>query len=348
MIVLFTTNRDPRKRAQNFISLLHLVDRDIKPVELVGIYSSLSTLFSMLKKSERLNLVFFYTGFNLKSVLFLVLSLLFRIKIMLRLGGDPYVGRLEFLLNISNLFRVKMYIKILFDLLFNFVSIRNAEFIFIVGESMRGTFKTSATILVTPQLTTQEKGICTYTPQEYHKLKRIKFLTVGNFSYAKKRDGLHSILTMLDHCVKENTKLDFSLSVVGISANQLNLNAYSSDLISRVSFNGFVNNVKEFYDEANVFLYYSNYDVSPNVVVDAMCKGLPILINDAPFSKNFHYKDCGLLACNDVEFSKNIQKILNNQLSLKKLSRDSKFIFKKLFSYNSLVLKYQYEIKKIT
>ena len=52
-----------------------------------------------------------------------------------------------------------------------------------------------------------------------------------------------------------------------------------------------MNNVDDYYSEGDVFLYYSKLDSLPNVLLEAMSYGLPILVNDFEPFVNILNKD---------------------------------------------------------
>jgi len=81
----------------------------------------------------------------------------------------------------------------------------------------------------------------------------------------------------------------------------------------KITITGQVNNLTDYYSNANIFAYHSTLDSWPNVLMEAMGHGLPIVANKGQFSEVFCEKQKAFLCKSDDElsFAKTILNFIN-------------------------------------
>lgn len=93
--------------------------------------------------------------------------------------------------------------------------------------------------------------------------------------------GLDVLLRSLGRVARENAGLPWSLDVAGDGPRRAEFESLASSegIAHRVRFHGFLprERVRELYAEADVFAFPSRFEGMPNVVLEAMASGLPII-----------------------------------------------------------------------
>lgn len=110
-------------------------------------------------------------------------------------------------------------------------------------------------------------------------VKTVRFLYVGNLVKGK---GVNYIL----EAVKSLTMQDWNLDIVGDGSEKQNLVEYCkhNNIDSRVTFHGAVapKKVPMFLQKADVFVFASLAEGRPNVILEAMAMGLPVIASAIP------------------------------------------------------------------
>jgi glycosyltransferase involved in cell wall biosynthesis len=139
----------------------------------------------------------------------------------------------------------------------------------------------------------------------------IVFVIVTGFHFWEKARGVLEIMKALELVkMKTDKKLLFTIVGGGKYLEKVKLEAKKFDVQTR--FIGFHPNPKEILKNSDVFVYCSFLDVFPNVILDALVEGLPIVTNDFPAFIEFseHFKTASLKHGMD-SFSNIIIEILN-------------------------------------
>jgi glycosyltransferase involved in cell wall biosynthesis len=153
-------------------------------------------------------------------------------------------------------------------------------------------------------------------------IKRINF--VGRLSVEKQPSWLNEIA--------RETSLPARFIGDGILMQELQQS--TKDLKSKVEFLGYVSNPWEYFEDSDILIVPSLFEGDGLVIVEAVLRGVPILLNDIPDLRRFQLPEINY--CSDVnEFS---QTILSNLESVEKFivskdtvevitsSRDPKFV----------------------
>ena len=101
-------------------------------------------------------------------------------------------------------------------------------------------------------------------------------IAIGRLS----REKAHAdLIAAFNELCEVNPDLNCKLIIVGDGPerSQLELNAHSSRSASRIVFAGFAPDVQSFYAMANVFVLPSRSEGSPNVLLEAMAAGVPVV-----------------------------------------------------------------------
>ena len=108
--------------------------------------------------------------------------------------------------------------------------------------------------------------------------RRKKILVVGRLVEQKGID----ILIRAFSLIRDNL-IDWHLEIIGDGklSSELYQLARQNKILPNTSFKGYQSNISPFYHEASIFVLPSRYEGMPNVLLEAMSYGLPVIVSDA-------------------------------------------------------------------
>ncbi len=177
------------------------------------------------------------------------------------------------------------------------------------------------------------------TPTEVFETKeRIRLVTVTNFNFKDKALGIVNIVRSLSW-LKIKEPVVFDVYGDGKFFDEIKSKCRKIDLPQNimVNFGGYSKNVVAELSNSDIFVYWSNLDVSPVCLKEAMACGLPIVINNyLPF------KECvckGNLFCsNEKDFSDQIEKLIVDKSTRDRIGLENKIFYKKLVLDNKKII----------
>lgn len=182
-----------------------------------------------------------------------------------------------------------------------------------------------------------------------HTKKKIKkeFLIVsaGRFTKQKNFGMLIKIIKKL-----RNDGLLVKLNIIGSGPQFKKLN-YISRNVDYIKFNKWTNDLKKYFNKANLFILPSLYEGSPNVLLDAVNHNIPILSSDCSGAKDILKNNTKFVfeINNSCQLKKKIKNIILNYKNAVEKTKINKINLKKYTSKNlNMYLKeinYLYEKK---
>lgn len=167
-------------------------------------------------------------------------------------------------------------------------------------------------------------------PKSSKKGDEIKLITVTNFSFKDKALGVVHIIKALS-LLKTGKKVLLNIYGEGKFLNEIKLQSAKIQLPGNIKFCfcGYSKNVLNKMSESDVFVYWSNLDVSPVCFTEAMGCGLPIVVNNYPAFMKCIPK-INSFCSNEEEFSRAIKAMIENKSLVKKIVKENKLFYKKL------------------
>lgn len=272
---------DPRKRYRFLTIPLEYAGLNVNPVFVGNAYDLLNSL-----KNKNLNSgedVFLSVGASPLLFFVFVYAKIKSIPFILRLGGNTNKDTFEVLREFFPK-RPVLCLKAVINLFITRIMLKCVDSVVLVNDSLANELRKNINPKTKVWVVPQFGGKC--EPRtEYRIRDRCQILTVANFRYEKKADGVCWLINALSSFVEEtDEKIDFY--VAGGGAFLEKIAEYSEKLQFptglTVNLLGYVDNVADLYRRADIFIYKSEHDATPNVILDAKRFGLPILMNKYP------------------------------------------------------------------
>jgi len=273
---------------------------------------------------------------------------------LLRIGGNPNPFEKNEILHLLRSWRFSKFIARMiryycFKMTINFVNC-----IIVVNNSLAKQLYQHSNlkkikIVVIPQPVLED--ICHRNISGEVYAERIQLLTVTNLSYKSKFDGVKRIIDYLIKFVSENDlNIKVNFDILGGGLYSKDLRKYINSVYYRyrygyklsIAFHGFKSELQEFYKRADIFLYCSNLDALPNVLLEAKAFGLPILINRyEPFYDVLQEGTNALYFDDYIDFAKKFKILIyNNELRNKIIENNIQNI-RDNYSVSAIAQKYE-------
>lgn len=154
----------------------------------------------------------------------------------------------------------------------------------------------------------------TCIPVQHRKRQDLNIATVMNFFFKGKADGLIKLAELMNRMDLPG----FRYIVVGDGPYCKNAMDIAKSYGNQMKFSGFLQEPRLVLGNSDIFLYYSYHDNFPNVILEAMAYGLPVITNQVgAVSEIIKNGYDGFVAQNDNEYME-ILEILARDVDLRK------------------------------
>ena len=161
------------------------------------------------------------------------------------------------------------------------------------------------------------------------KTNNFKLITISKFFFKEKAEGVVKLAKIISSL---KTKKNIVLEIYGYGTleNEIKLKIKKIKTPNNISikFKGRTHNPKGVMKKSNIFLYWSDLDVMPNVFLEALSCGLPIVANDFPSFKEI-LGNHNFLAKNEKEFAYFVNRLIDSPRLIKEIkNKNLKYIEK--------------------
>jgi len=225
--------------------------------------------------------IFVIFGTGLKPLfIFLTVSIL-GVPTIFRLGGHPLETKKSFFVN-KTFFECLGEFKNLVNYWATKLIFKHAKYVICVNQVLATRLKrdlnSGAKVYVVPQYSSG------FVPINTRKLNEVpNILTVTNLKYESKARGVIWLIDALSaYCLKSNRRLRFNILGDGfhIAIVVKHISEAKISPLLEVNLAGYTDNPEKCYAKADLFMYHSTEDGTPNVILDAKRWGIPTLLND--------------------------------------------------------------------
>jgi glycosyltransferase involved in cell wall biosynthesis len=205
----------------------------------------------------------------------------------------------------------------------------------VLGDKVKHQLNPQSRYFVVPQFLDGEAIV-----RDYKLHKPLEILTVTNLRFSDKAEGVIWLISRLDEYVKSTReKVRFRVAGDGQHFNDLRNfinHAKISDFLE-IELLGYVTDLQEHYSLADIFIYRSHHDATPNVILESKRYGLPLLVNQydeflALVDNNVN----GIIYVSEQEFQENLKKIISDLDFRKEIGMQARKDYKSRFSIEAV------------
>jgi glycosyltransferase involved in cell wall biosynthesis len=183
-----------------------------------------------------------------------------------------------------------------------------------------------------------------FKPVEHRGKEVPNLVTVTNFHFLDKANGLTNVAKVLERLQNKNIK--YTVIGGGMYLKQVK-EEITKHRIS-VEFTGFLPDPKPFLAASDIFLYYSYQDNFPNVILEAMACGLPVVTNNVgAVSEIIENEKDGYIATTDDAYLEYLSNLLGDVELRTKIGENARKTVEAKFDWAKIVDRYIEIYKKL-
>lgn len=272
-----------------------------------------------------------------------VLSRLFRIPLLLRVRADIwsiYAEQREYLG-----FARKVYECILLRI--SHVLYKKSERLFCVSEYLKN-------ILIEKGIREEKIRILRFSinSNRFHPVEKegrgITLLSVMNFSYKRKTEGLVKIIPVVDEVMTHHPNVTYLIAGEGKFLYLLKEELENIKNRNKVIFLGHQEAVENLFAEADIFIHYSFLDTSPAVVLEAMACGTPVIANRYNgMIEQIQDGVTGFLADDVSFFRNNLETLIKNKDMREEMGKKGRSLILETYNISYIASCFKREIDQI-
>ncbi len=186
-----------------------------------------------------------------------------------------------------------------------------------------------------------------YKPVKHKIKKEFHFVTVMNFCFKDKAEGVMKLLYVLSS-LKTNKTIVYHVVGDGKFLKKIKKEKFPLPKNIKVKLYGRRKDVKKFLEQADMFLYWSEKDNFPNVILEAMACGLPVITNDWGAAAEIieDMKD-GFIVHNMKGYKRILELLIRDYKQRDKIGRAARVSCEEKFSWHILYKEWEKLYEKI-
>lgn len=338
MNITIATSSERRKRYK-FLSV---------PFEMSGhnvdvVYTSPAHVF-ILKVIKKLFLkrkpdLMILLGVGVKEFMACIILMLCDCCVMVRLGGDPIRNNHSMAASCLIDKRYFDWLKHKIKAQIATVILKLVDGVIVVNPAMEKMLNKEVAMKCRVYAVHQP-GFMQAVPHQYSVKDTIEVLTVTNLRYSEKAQGVIWIIDQLCKYAHAH-EVELRLRVAGAGQHLRDIKQHLEvvkmpDGVD-VCLEGYVDELDEFYRRADVFIYHSIHDATPNVILESKRYGIPMLVNDCEEFRFIVEQDSsGFLYKDEDQFQTQFTKIIENKPVRESLGKAAQVEYEQLYSVDSV------------
>jgi len=314
MKVCIIASDEPRNRQRFITKPLLQLGHDVNVLKTSPLYCLVFRLAALMFSNRPDVIIFISVGF--KELFAYALVNKFDVPFIVRLGGDrlrDLNSVVETLWDQGNYlswakFRTEKFIvKYL---------LKKTSFVILVNEALKPRISTQLNsankAFIVPQFSDAPPFL-----RDYIYKTPLNILTVTNFTFSDKADGVIWLAYRLNKFADLNkTPIEFNIAGTGLHFHDLeqSLEGLVQSKFLTLKLLGFVKDLDFYYKSADVFVYRSFHDATPNVIIESKRFSLPLLANDCDEFRNLiSHRISGVLYQDEDHFNELLNELIDNK-----------------------------------
>jgi glycosyltransferase involved in cell wall biosynthesis len=278
-------------------------------------------------------------GVGPKELIAYIAAYVLGVRVLARLGGDRIRDQEAIAASSLKEKRYGNWLRCKINKYFAALLLKKVDGVIVVnaclGKSLTEKVGKSLNIFVVPQFCPGPS-----VSRKYSINKPIELLTVTNLRFAEKAKGVIWLIEQLREFVAIND-VAVNYRIAGDGGHLRDIQEYLRKNETPAKLNvlvaGFVEDLHESYARADVLLYHSTHDATPNVILESKKYGLPLLVNDCEeFRAIVENNVTGLLYGDEADFRKYLKSLLWHEELRKSLGTSAKEEHERKYSVASV------------
>lgn len=332
-ILVVASMNDNRHRWKNITEPLSFLGHNVELIMIGSVCKNYSAILRILRMRDPGQIIIFI-GCGPSMLPLLLACRLRRLIVVVRLGGNAFPPVFK-VLEIPVYLQVKNFLFRKVKTVPSYLFLKMNSRYIVVNESIMGEMKRYIPKKSFWYVVNQYQS--GFFPAERELASQVKrILTVTNLNNLNKAYGVMDIIDMLEgFCYDNQTELELLIAGSGIYDYRLKnaVNRMSKSSYLKISQIGFCKNVDNLHENADVFVYNSADDATPNALIEAKRLGTPVLVNDfAPLKSLVVDGESGLVFDSYAEFKKKLETLMHSKSLRQRLAARGRRDFDEKFT----------------
>jgi len=336
--ILIVTSTETRQRYKFLSKPLEELGCTVNIIKISPFIFYLRACLGLILTKNRPDIVI-VIGVGVTMVPVFLISKILSVPLLFRLGGDPIrdkKSKLDLYLTDK---KYAYWLKQKLNLISAKALISRSDGIIVVNQSlanrMQERVRDNVPIYIVPQYCVGEKVL-----RDYKYGHTLELLTVSNLNYKDKAVGVTWLIEQLIEFSNGGVR-QVIFRVVGSGACLSKVESYIHGVHTpdnlTVKLEGYKENLHEYYSNADIFLYKSEHDELPNVLLESMKYGLPVLVNNCEqFRGIIEHEVSGVLYKNADDFRCYLDQVVNVTGVGQELGINASRSFEEKYSVNAV------------
>lgn len=165
----------------------------------------------------------------------------------------------------------------------------------------------------------------------------INLVTITNFGFKDKSEGIYEILKIIKK-VQNSVDRKINYIIVGGGKYFEEIKRTANNISRQVNFTGYQAKPDSYLEKSDIFLYYSVHDNFPNVFLEAMASGLPLITNNVGAAPEIIQNSVdGYIAESQDEYEKYLLDLISDWQLRQKTGENARRTVEQRFDWNKIV-----------
>jgi len=179
-----------------------------------------------------------------------------------------------------------------------------------------------------------------YRMVDHKETSDINLITVTNFAFRDKSEGVLNIIRLLEG-VQKSTDKKITFTIVGGGPYCSHVMKAAQGSRIPIQFTGFISNPQTELEKSDIFLYHSPHDNFPNVFLEAMASGLPIVTNPVGAADEIiDSGNTGFIPKSDDDYEEIVIKLISDTSLRAEQGKNARTRVETHFDWNCIVPEY--------